>query len=378
MARWPLRALAALMLWLLSTEGTRAASLTSVLRWLPLSSRQTTTACNNSPLLCDRAYSNITHMGAHNSAFVRDASTGNSISGNQYYNATVALSAGIRLLQAQVHVENGALRLCHTSCSLLDVGPLEDWLAKISTWLEAHPNEVVTLLLVNSDNADVTTFGTSFNRSGISKYGFTPSSSSSSNKWPTLRALISSNTRLITFIASITPSPTYPFLLSEFSHVFETPFNTTSLSSFTCALDRPSTYASASAALSAGMLPLLNHFAYTAITPDILIPDASDIDTTNSASTSTTGALAKHADQCAAEWGGVRPTFVLVDFFDKGAVMEAADRLNGVEGQVVGRERPGGGAGRGSSGASPIRTLKCGQEKVMALVGILGWALAVL
>ena len=43
-----------------------------------------TTACNNSPDLCSRSYSSITQLGAHDSAFLRDSSTGFSSSGNQY------------------------------------------------------------------------------------------------------------------------------------------------------------------------------------------------------------------------------------------------------------------------------------------------------
>ncbi len=74
------------------------------------------TACNNSPDLCQRAYNNITHLGAHDSPFVRDASTGYSVSGNQYYNTTVQLAAGVRLLSAQVQTNstNGQLSVCHT------------------------------------------------------------------------------------------------------------------------------------------------------------------------------------------------------------------------------------------------------------------------
>jgi hypothetical protein len=43
-----------------------------------------TTACNNSPDLCSKSYGEITHLGAHDSPFVRDDSTGNSIAANQY------------------------------------------------------------------------------------------------------------------------------------------------------------------------------------------------------------------------------------------------------------------------------------------------------
>ncbi|KAK4137154.1 hypothetical protein BT67DRAFT_363308, partial [Trichocladium antarcticum] len=309
------------------------------------------TACNNSPLLCSRAYSNITHMGAHDSAFLRDKSTGNSIAGNQYYNATVALSAGLRLLQAQVHItSNQTLQLCHTLCELLDAGPLAAWLAKIRHWLDTHPNEVVTLLLVNSDSAPPSAFAAAFEASGIARYAFTPNENNTT--WPTLAALIAHNTRLITFITPLPPDPPPPpsssppplpktdYLLPEFATLFETAYNTTSLTTFTCALDRPATSppSSAAAALAAGLLPLLNHLAHHRLAGDLLIPDASNIETTNSAAADVPGALGRHVHDCAAEWGGgVRPLLVLVDFWDRGAVMAVADRLNGVAGEVVGR-----------------------------------------
>ncbi|KAG7290789.1 hypothetical protein NEMBOFW57_000792 [Staphylotrichum longicolle] len=272
-------------------------------------------ACNNSPELCSRAYSNITHMGAHDSAFLRDASTGNSIAGNQYYNATVALSAGIRLLQAQVHLSSSTLRLCHTLCELLDAGPLDAWLAKIKAWLDGNRNEVVTLLLVNADNQPASAFAAAFSSSGIASYAFTPPSSSSSNNnnttiaWPTLQALIAANTRLVTFIAGITPDANHPYLLNEFDHAFETPYNVTSLAAFGCALDRPGTANSSAAALAAGLLPLVNHFAYASLAQGVEIPDASDIDTTNSPSETQVGALGRHVSGCVAEWGGSSPCY---------------------------------------------------------------------
>ncbi|KAK2773340.1 hypothetical protein CKAH01_03800 [Colletotrichum kahawae] len=292
-----------------------------------------TTACNNSPSLCSRKYNNITHMGAHDSAFLRDASTSNSIAGNQYYNATVALNSGLRLLQAQVHTVNSTsgttLELCHTTCSLLDAGTLEKWLSSIKTWMDAHENEVVTVLLVNPDNQAASVFGKVFASSGISTYGYTPSSSSATSSWPTLQEMISNNTRLVTFVASITADSTYPYLLPEFAYVFETHYEVTSASGFNCTIDRPSTYTTASAAVSANMMPLMNHFQYQILTGDILIPDVSDIETTNSASTSTQGNLGLHAQTCTSQWGK-KPTFVLVDFFNKGPAIDAADNLNGL------------------------------------------------
>ncbi|KAI1110001.1 PLC-like phosphodiesterase [Nemania sp. NC0429] len=291
-----------------------------------------TTACNNSPQLCDRSYSNITHMGAHDSSFLRDASTQNSIAGNQFYNATVALDAGIRLLQVQVHNLNGAIEMCHTDCSLLDAGPLKDWLADVRFWMDNNPQDVVTLLIVNSDGQSTAQFGSAFESSGIAKYGYTPSG----NGWPTLRSMIEANTRLVTFIASITASSAYPYLLSEFDHVFETAFEITSLAGFNCTIDRPSSPATAAAALSAGLLPLMNHFAYKDLGSSIMIPDVDDIVTTNGPSTTTTGALGLHAQTCRSQWG-FKPTFVLVDFFNEGPSIKTADAMNGIT-DPVGRK----------------------------------------
>lgn len=50
----------------------------------PQTSSTPLSACNNSPDLCRRSYSSVTHLGAHDSPFLRDASTGYSESGNQY------------------------------------------------------------------------------------------------------------------------------------------------------------------------------------------------------------------------------------------------------------------------------------------------------
>ncbi|KAI0480482.1 PLC-like phosphodiesterase [Xylariaceae sp. FL0804] len=303
------------------------------------------TACNNSPDLCDRTYGNITHMGAHDSAFLRDDSTDNSVSGDQYYNATIALDAGLRLLQAQVHDLDGAIELCHTSCDLLDAGTLESWLSDIAFWMANNPNDVVTLLLVNSDNFNASQFGAAFEGAGIAKYGFTPSNGTG---WPTLQSMIDADTRLVSFVASLDNSTAYPYLLSEFDHVFETAYDVTSLDGFNCTLDRPSTYASAAAAIKAGMLPLMNHFAYSQLAASLEVPDVDDVATTNSPSTSETGALGAEAQQCTKQWG-TKPTFVLVDFWNMGPAITTADNLNGIT--AVGRTHQNG-TGSGSSGSS--------------------------
>lgn len=63
-------------------------------------------------------------------------------------------------------------------------------------------------------------------------------------------------------------------------------------------------------------------------------PNVALLGTTNSAATGTVGTLGTQASQCATEWG-VKPTFLLVNFFNVGPAIEAVDAMNGVNG--VGR-----------------------------------------
>jgi hypothetical protein len=292
------------------------------------------TACNNSPDLCSRAYNNVTHLGAHNSPFLRDASTGNSQSGNQFYNSTVQLSAGVRLLTGQVHINNGSLHMCHSSCALLDAGTLSSWLSEIKTWMDGNPNEVVTVLLVNSDDSSVSALASAYTTAGITSYAYTPTSSTASSEWPTLQTLISSGKRLMNFVASLDDNTAAPYLMDEFTYIFENNYDNTSPSSFSCAANRPSTVTTSSA-LQKNMMALMNHFLYQTSNlfgTTIESPDLGNISTTNSASGGT-GALGTSATECTTTYGRA-PTYLLVDFFNVGPAIETADRLNGVTSPV--------------------------------------------
>ncbi|PNY27904.1 Uncharacterized protein TCAP_02152 [Tolypocladium capitatum] len=288
-----------------------------------------TRACNNSPSLCGRQYNQITYLGAHDSSFLRDKSTGNSLAGNQFKNATDALDAGLRLLQAQVHKPNSTLKLCHTSCGLLDAGPLESWLAAVNGWMAKNPNEVVTLVLVNSDNAPASDFDSVFQRSGISALGYKSTTTGPTGNWPTLDTMISQGTRVVSFVTNIQYSSSMPYLLPEFDFVFETAFEVTELTGFNCTLDRPSRAGPATAALSKNFMGLVNHFKDQSLGSNILVPDVDRIDVVNSPATSADGNLGQHLQTCRTQWNQ-RPNFVLVDFWDRANPIEAVDSMNGL------------------------------------------------
>ncbi|OKL59143.1 hypothetical protein UA08_05914 [Talaromyces atroroseus] len=291
--------------------------------------RRNTTACNNSPSLCSLSYGEITHLGAHDSPFVRDASTDYSDFGNQYYNTTVQLSAGVRLVTGQVHKSDNEWHLCHSDCTYLDAGTLESWLSEIKAWLDDNPNDVVTVLLVNSDDATDSELGAVFESANITDYAYTPSSTSAISSWPTLQELIDDGTRLMTFIASLSSNSNAAYLMDEFAYIWENPYDVTSASNFSCLPDRPSTVSGdTAAALSSNRLPFMNHFLDQDIGLGIQEPDVSAIDTTNGQN--GTGNLLTSADTCKSAYSGRQPTFILVDFFDKGPAIDVVDKLNNV------------------------------------------------
>ena len=298
-------------------------------------------ACNNSPSLCNQPYFNVTYLGAHDSAFVANSSNRYDISANQYFNTTMQLNAGVRLLQAQIQQANGSdgtsqLHLCHTTCSLYDAGTVQGWLEEVNAWMGANPNEVVTILLVNGVNADAATLGEIFTNSGITQYSYTPTSQTAES-WPTLGEMISANTRLVTFIAAIQSSSTAaPFLLNEWDYVWENNYQVVSSSNFTCAPARPSAVAgSFSTAQSSGRMFLMNHFLYQEQLFSIQSPDVENAGSTNSPDVNSVGALGYSANDCTNQYGS-KPNYILVDWFNVGPAIDTVDRLNQVS-DVTGR-----------------------------------------
>lgn len=152
-------------------------------------------ACNGHDELCGRKYPEVTFVGSHNSAFA-----GVTPAHNQYKSVTEQLDLGVRFLQAQTQDENGEIRMCHTYCWLLDVGPLDEYLQEITDWIKGKPDEVVTLLLTNIDAISVKKFDDAFKSTGLRDYVYRPGKTLTLEEWPTLQELIDAGTRLVVFM----------------------------------------------------------------------------------------------------------------------------------------------------------------------------------
>ncbi|KAF2846320.1 PLC-like phosphodiesterase [Plenodomus tracheiphilus IPT5] len=296
-----------------------------------------TQPCNNYAEFCNRKYSNITEVAAHNSPYTR----ANNVARNQEYGVTQQLNDGIRMLQGSAHYVNGTLFYCHSSCDLLNAGTVEDYLVEVTAWVEAHPFDVVTILFGNSNWADtdadgkplVTSvdFADPIEKSGLKQYIYQPPKPAMTlEDWPTLSEMILNNDRVVTFIDYNFDTENVPYLLWEFYNVWETPFSPTS-AEFPCTLGRPEGLAENQ---MRNMMYMANHNLNAEINfagLSLLVPNVAQINQTNALSGD--GSLGLMTNTCTSNWDRP-PNFLLVDFYNQGpvngSVFEVAARANNV------------------------------------------------
>ncbi|KZT74978.1 PLC-like phosphodiesterase [Daedalea quercina L-15889] len=274
--------------------------------------------CNGYSELCDRSFGNVTFVGAHDSYAVSSINP----AANQDVNVTEQLENGVRMLQMQTHNESGTIQLCHTSCLLLNGGTLQTYLESVKSWMDDNTNDVVSLLIVNSyDNFSPAQYDTVFKAVGLDTLAYAPSSASLSyTEWPTLGDLIDNGTRLVVFLTTEADYTSVPYLIDEFSNIWETAYDVTT-TDFDCSVNRTSgNYAE--------QMYLINHFLDEDLL-GVLVPDKSDASKTNAVS--GTGSLGAQVTECAAEYSR-NPNFMLVDFYEygDGSVFEVAATANGV------------------------------------------------
>ncbi|KAI9790684.1 MAG: hypothetical protein M1833_001773 [Piccolia ochrophora] len=289
------------------------------------------------------------------------------LASNQELDVKTQLDDGIRMLQGQTHMVDGTLHFCHTSCDLLDAGPVVDYFTKVVEWINVHPDDVVTILLSNGDRADVKSFIDPMEKSGLKKLAYVPPKTPMAlADWPTLSSLIKSGKRAVVFMDYKADQAAVPYVLDEFSQLWETPFSPTD-PDFPCTVHRPSNLKEAQAR---DRLYMANHNLNSKInipgTDDILYPNLDDIAKTNS----ETGAssLGVAADACTKSHSRP-PNFLLVDYYNRGvpsgAVFKVAARLNKViyKRPCCGKPRPAEPEFSGLGSGQENKDEKKGEEK---------------
>ncbi|PGH12333.1 hypothetical protein AJ80_06743 [Polytolypa hystricis UAMH7299] len=286
-----------------------------------------TRPCNGYPELCQRKYANITHIGAHNSPFVRPGN----VASNQQLPVSVQLDDGIRMLQFQAHYVNDTIYLCHTSCDLLNAGTLEDYLTKVVDWLRVNPYDVLTILIGNVNYIAPGNYIAPIKASGLLDYAYIPPKTPMElNDWPMLSEFILSGHRAIVFMDYKANQTEVPYILDEFTNMWETPFSPTDRD-FPCPLHRPPGSTDVEARKK---MYIANHNLNTEINiagKSILVPNIALLNETNAVS--GFGSLGKMAADCTELWGRP-PNFLLVDYYNiggvNGSVFRVAAASNGV------------------------------------------------
>lgn len=261
-------------------------------------------ACNGHAELCDRRYDQVVFPATHNSHSAREY--GYSLNANQISGFTKQLEDGIRCMLIDVYPGSGegGTVFCHGICSLGETPHLSG-LAEIKTFLDAHPNEVLTLIY--EDHVDASVIVADLGVAGLADLAFTHVAGSA---WPTLGDMIDAGTRLVVTAENGGPPPAW------FHHVwdvaFDTPYTFHDQSEFSCKLNRGS---------ATNDLFLLNHWLST--TPPLELPTEDGAKLVNQKDV-----LGARAAQCGKE-AGHYTNFVAVDFYEDGDLFEVVDQLNG-------------------------------------------------
>ncbi|KAL5606067.1 uncharacterized protein BROUX77_003260 [Berkeleyomyces rouxiae] len=270
--------------------------------------------CNGDSRLCSRRYSNLSQVGAHNSAFVGILPTN-----NQYISATRQLDLGVRFLQVQTRNHRGGIQLCHTACWLLNAGSLGGYLRTLATWIEAHPQDVVTLLLTNSDGIPVERFAETIKDAGLDGLVYKPTGQPALDEWPTLQEFLDIEVRLVVFMDSYADITKVNYILPQFLYQWQNAYGETNANFPNCSIDRPrriqhpETY-----------MYMINHFLDIRLPFGINIPNQIMASSTNSLA-----CIMRQADLCQARWGA-KPNVILLDWVNVGQAMEVQKQLNGL------------------------------------------------
>ena len=259
--------------------------------------------CNGSVILCNKKYNEVAYLTTHNAY---NSQEDNFSLPNQNFNITSQLNDGVRALMIDVYDVLGTPTVYHGT-SILGSAPFLDFMIDIKTFLDSHPNEIITIILecytsANEIEYDIT-------QAGLISYLYTHSAG---NNWPTLQTMINNDTRFVVFSDQDDANASQEWYHYVWDHAVETHYTNNNQTDFSCDFNRGD---------SINDLFILNHF----ITNSVLgTGDESQATIVNSNPYFINRAL-----QCQQEKNKF-PNFITVDFYELGNCFDVVDQLNGV------------------------------------------------
>lgn len=269
-----------------------------------VAARQGARVCNGAVELCARRYDEVAYPTTHNAfAAISEGWT----FANQTPGIAQQLEDGVRGLMLDVwNFPAGShdTWLCHGTCQLGATPglrePLVDGLVRIRTFLDAHPAEVVTLILESYVTA--ADFAQAFAASGLLAYAHSHTIGAA---WPTLQQMIDAGTRVVVLTDS--GGGAFPWYLPVFTLAFETDFDNQVPADFSCADNRGD---------PGSDLFILNHF----LTQTVGQPALAEL-------VNHEPSFGDRARECW-QFQGQLPNFVTVDFYEIGDLFSVTRDLN--------------------------------------------------
>ncbi|MCF2527639.1 hypothetical protein [Yinghuangia soli] len=287
--------------------------------------------CNGMPQLCDRRYDEVAYLATHNSM---SSTADRFISPLQDPDLITQLDLGARALLVDTYMwetpeeiaprlagsdlspeeqvimagvidryapARPGLWLCHSLCRGGAL-PLVGTLRSIGDWLDANPNEVVTLIVQDAVSGEQTV--DALQEAGMDRFLATPPADADA-AWPTLRQMIAANQRLVVFAErGDGPDPRYR---NFYRYGMETPYMYRSPEEMDCVPNRGGT---------GKRLFLMNNF--------VTAQGGSRID---AGKANTREFLLDRARRCE-QVRDAQVTYIAVDFATIGDARGAVDALN--------------------------------------------------
>lgn len=195
---------------------------------------------------------------------------------------------------------NDTLYLCHTSCDMLNAGTLEDYLTTVVKWMRKHPYDVVSFIIGNYDQVDPGNFTGPIERSGLMDLVFTPPMVPMGlDDWPPLGNIILGGKRALIFLDYQADQSRFPWMMDQFSQIWETPFSPTDRQ-FPCNVQRPPGLAPPDARKRMYMANHNLNLEFNIATLNILIPNTALLNETNAVE--GFGSLGRMAENCSSKF----------------------------------------------------------------------------
>ena len=257
--------------------------------------------CNGAIDLCAKQYNDVAYLTTHN-AFNSDED--GLLFPNQTYNITSQLNDGVRGLMIDVYDYFGTPTAYHSIFALGTI-PLSDIFNNINTFLDNHPNEIVTIILecyVTANDIE-----DEINQSGLNNYLYTHNNSIG---WPTLQNMIDNNNRLVIFTDVDDASNSQLWYHYVWDYAVETHYSVNTINEFTCDFNRGDPL---------NDLFIFNHFVTDANLGYGLYNESNDV---NANPFFITRAL-----DCQTQTNKF-PNFVTIDYYELGDGLAVVDQLN--------------------------------------------------